>query len=181
LAAQNAAIGIAIAAYYPDISLSAAGGFSQAPLSGLLRAANLAWSVGATGTETLLDFGARSAKVDAAKAAYDGSVAAYRGTVLAAFQAVENDLSGLRILADQAQALAVAVADADRATQIALAEFQAGTVDYSTVAQAQQTQLADQQSALAVRQSQLLDAVALIGDLGGGWAASQLHDPATKR
>jgi NodT family efflux transporter outer membrane factor (OMF) lipoprotein len=181
LAAQNAAIGIAIAAYYPDISLSAAGGFSQSPLRGLLRAANLAWSVGATGTETLLDFGARSAKVDAAKAAYDGSVAAYRGTVLSAFQAVENDLSGLRILADQAQALAVAVADADRATQIALAEFQAGTVDYSTVAQAQQTQLADQQSALAVRQNQLLDAVALIGDLGGGWSASQLHDPATKR
>jgi NodT family efflux transporter outer membrane factor (OMF) lipoprotein len=181
LAAQNAAIGIAIAAYYPDISLSAAGGFSQPALGGLLRAANLAWSVGATGTETLLDFGARSAKVDAARAAYDGSVAAYRQTVLAAFQAVENDLSGLRILADQATALARAVADADRATQIALAEFQAGTVDYSIVAQAQQTQLSDQLSALAVRQSQLLDAIALIGDLGGGWSASQLHDPATKR
>jgi len=181
MAAQNAAVGVAVAAYYPDISLSAVGGFSQSPLNGLLHAANLVWSVGATGTETLLDFGARTAKVDAAKAAYDGSVAAYRGTVLAAFQDVENDLSGLRILADQARALDLAVNDATRATQIALAEFQAGTVDYVTVTQAQQTQLSDQQSALSVQQSRLIDAVSLISDLGGGWSDSQLHDPARTR
>ena len=177
MAAQNAAIGIAVAAYYPDIALSAAGGFSQSPLNGLLRAANLVWSIGATGTETLFDFGERSAKVEAAKAAYEGSVAAYRGTVLTAFQDVENDLSGLRILAEQARALDTAAADALRATQIALAEFQAGTVDYVTVAQAQETQLGIQQSAIAVQQSRLIDAVALIGDLGGGWSESQLHDP----
>jgi NodT family efflux transporter outer membrane factor (OMF) lipoprotein len=177
MAAQNAAVGIAVAAYYPDIALSAASGFSQSPLNGLLHAANLVWSIGATGTETLFDFGERSAKVEAAKAAYEGSVAAYRGTVLTAFQDVENDLSGLRILAEQAQALDTAVADALRATQIALAEFQAGTVDYTTVAQAQETQLGIQQSAIAVQQSRLIDAVALIGDLGGGWSESQLHDP----
>jgi NodT family efflux transporter outer membrane factor (OMF) lipoprotein len=177
MAAQNAAVGIAVAAYYPNISLSAADGFSQSPLDGLLRAANHVWSIGATGTETLFDFGERHAEVEAAKAAYEGAVANYRGTVLSAFQNVENDLSGLRILADQAQALDVAVKDAIRGTQIALAEFQAGTVDYTTVAQAQVTQLSDQQSALSVQQSRLTDAVSLIGDLGGGWSDSQLSDP----
>ena len=173
MAAQNAAVGVAVAAYYPDISLSAVGGFSQSPLNGLLRAANLVWSVGATGTETLFDFGERTAKVDVAKAAYEGSVAAYRSTVLTAFQDVENDLSGLRILAEQAQALDLAVNDAVRATQIALAQFQAGTVDYTTVAQAQETQLGNQQSALSVQQNRLVDAVSLIGDLGGGWTPGQ--------
>jgi outer membrane protein TolC len=97
--------------------------------------------------------------------------------VLNAFQNVENDLSGLRILADQSQALDVAVADAIRGTQIALAEFQAGTVDYTTVALAEEAQLSNQQSALTVQESRLVDAVSLIGDLGGSWSASQLHDP----
>jgi len=175
--AQNATIGIAVAAYYPTISLSGAAGFAQSPLDGLLHAANHVWSIGATGTETLLDFGERHGEVQAAKAAYEGAVASYRGTVLTAFQDVENDLSGLRILAEQAQALDVAVRDAIRGTQIALAEFQAGTVDYTTVAQAQEIQLTDQQSALSVQQSRLVDAVSLIGDLGGGWSDSQLHDP----
>jgi NodT family efflux transporter outer membrane factor (OMF) lipoprotein len=177
MAAQNAAVGIAVAAYYPSLSLSASAGFSQSPLAGLLHAANHVWSIGATGSETLLDFGERHAQVEAAKAAYEAAVASYRGTVLTAFQDVENDLSGLRILAEQAQALDVAVRDAERGSQIALAEFQAGTVDYTTVAQAMEAQLADQQSALSVQQSRLIDAVSLIGALGGGWSDSQLHDP----
>lgn len=146
-------------------------------MAGLLHAANHVWSVGATGSETLFDFGERHAQVEAARAAYEAAVASYRGTVLTAFQDVENDLSGLRILAEQAQALDVAVRDATRGTQIALAEFQAGTVDYTTVAQAQEIELSDQQSALSVQQSRLIDAVSLIGDLGGGWSDSQLHDP----
>ena len=177
MAAQNAAVGVAVAAYYPNISLSAADGFSQAPLHDLLSAANHVWSIGASGTETLFDFGERHAEVAAAQAGYEGAVASYRGTVLTAFQNVENDLSGLRILADQAHALDTAVTDAIRGSQIAMAEFKAGTVDYTTVAAAQETQLADQQSALGVQQSRLVDAVSLIGDLGGGWSDSQLHNP----
>jgi len=177
MAAQNAAIGIAVAAYYPTVSLSAAAGFAQSPLDGLLHAANRVWSIGATGTETVFDFGERHAEVAAAKAAYESAVANYRGTVLNAFQDVENDLSGLRILADQANALDLAVSDAIHGTQIALAEFQAGTVDYTTVALAQETQLSNQQSALSVQQGRLVDAVSLIGDLGGGWSDSQLRDP----
>ena len=170
MAAQNAAIGVAVAAYYPTISLSAADGFTQSPLDGLLHAANHVWSLGASGTETLFDFGERHAEVAAARAAYEGAVANYRGTVLSAFQDVENDLSGLRILAEQAKALDVAVRDAIRGTEIALAEFQAGTVDYTTVATAQEAQLTNQQSALNVQQNRLVDAVSLIGDLGGGWS-----------
>jgi NodT family efflux transporter outer membrane factor (OMF) lipoprotein len=175
--AQNAAVGIAVAAYYPAISLSGTAGLSQSPLQGLLHAANHVWSIGASGTETVFDFGERRAQVQAAKAAYEAAVASYRNTVLNAFEDVENDLSGLRILAEQSTALDIAVRDAVRGTQIALAEFQAGIVDYTTVAAAQQVQLADQQSALNVQESRLIDAVSLIGDLGGGWSASQMHDP----
>jgi NodT family efflux transporter outer membrane factor (OMF) lipoprotein len=175
--AQNAAVGIAVAAYYPTISLSGAAGFTQSPLNGLLHSANHIWSIGANGAETLFDFGERQGEVQAARAAYEAAVASYRNTVLTAFEDVENDLSGLRILAAQATALDIAVRDAVRGTEIAMAEFQAGTVDYTTVALAQETQLGNQQSALTVRQSRLLDAVSLIGDLGGGWSASDLHDP----
>jgi NodT family efflux transporter outer membrane factor (OMF) lipoprotein len=177
MASQNAAVGVAVAAYYPTVSLSGTAGFAQTPLAGLLHAANHVWSIGASGTETVFDFGKRHAQVEAAKAAYEAAVASYRGTVLAAFEAVENDLSGLRILAEQAVALDIAVRDAMHGTQIALAEFQAGTVDYTTVAAAQQIQLADQQSALSVQESRLVDAVSLIADLGGGWSDDQLHDP----
>jgi NodT family efflux transporter outer membrane factor (OMF) lipoprotein len=175
--AENAAIGVAVAAYYPTISLSAAGGFTQSPLSGLLHATNHVWSLGANGTETLFDFGERHAEVQAARAAYEGAVASYRNTVLTAFEDVENDLSGLRILAEQTQALDTAVKDATRGTEIALAEFKAGTVDYTTVAQAQEVQLSDQQTLLSAQQSRLADAVSLIADLGGGWSAADLHSP----
>jgi len=174
MAAQNAAIGIAVAAYFPSVSLSAAAGFAQAPLAGLIKTANRVWSLGADASETVFDFGQRHAEVAAARASYDASVASYRNTVLSAFQSVENDLAGLRILAQQSQQLAVAVSDSIRGTQIALAEFEAGTVDYTTVAAAQQTQVSDQLNALAVEESRLVDAVSLIGDLGGGWSDSQL-------
>jgi NodT family efflux transporter outer membrane factor (OMF) lipoprotein len=175
MAAQNAAVGVAISAYYPDISLSASDGFAG-PLGGLLRAANNVWSVGASGTETIFDFGAREAEVDAAKAAYRSAVATYRGTVLGAFQGVEDNLAGLRILAQQAEVLDAAVRDATRGTEIARNEYQAGTVDYTTVATAQATQLSDEENALSVRQNRLTDAATLIGDLGGGWSDAQLHN-----
>ena len=179
--AQNAAIGIAVAAYYPVLSLSAAAGFTQSPLNGLLQTANHIWSLGANGTETLFDFGERHAEVQAARAGYESAVANYRNIVLTAFEDVENDLSGLRILAAQSKALDTAVTHAIRGTQIALAEFRAGTVDYTTVALAQETQFSDQQNALAVHESRLVNAVSLIGDLGGGWSSADLHNPSTPK
>jgi NodT family efflux transporter outer membrane factor (OMF) lipoprotein len=176
MAAQNAAIGVAVAAYYPSLSLSAAGGFSQSPLAGLLHAANHVWSLGAAASETVFDAGERHGEVAAAKAAYEATVANYRGTVLKAFQNVEDDLSGLRVLAQQGEVLDSAVRDATRGSEIALNEYQAGTVDYTTVATAQATQLSTEESALNVKQQRLLDTVSLIGDLGGDWSASGLDD-----
>ncbi|GLQ51177.1 RND transporter [Dyella flava] len=176
MAAQNAAVGVAIAAYYPSVSLSAADGFSQSPLAGLLHLANHVWSVGADVDETVFDFGARHGEVTAAKAAYEAAVANYRGTVLTAFQNVEDDLSGLRILAQQAEVVDAAVKDSTQGAQIAMNEYEAGTVDYTTAATAQATQLSTEQSALSVQQQRLLDTVSLIGDLGGGWSADQLSD-----
>ncbi|MBM7131636.1 efflux transporter outer membrane subunit [Dyella mobilis] len=176
MAAQNAAVGVAVAAYYPSVSLSAADGFSQSPLAGLLHLANHIWSLGANVDETVFDFGARHGEVAAAKAAYEGSVANYRGTVLTAFQNVEDDLSGLRILAQQAEVVDDAAKNATEGARIALNEYQAGTVDYTTVATAQATQLSTAQSALSVKQQRLVDTVSLIGDIGGGWSAGQLSD-----
>ena len=177
MASANAAIGVAISAYYPAVSLSALDGFTQSPLVGLLHAANHVWSLGASASDNLFDGGERSGEVAAARAAYEGTLANYRGTVLTAFEDVENDLAGLRILAQQKAVLDNAVTDATQGAQIALNEYQAGTVDYTTVATALTTQLSVQQSALNAQQQRLLDAASLIGDLGGGWSASQLHDP----
>lgn len=174
MAAQNAAVGVAIAAYYPDLTLSAADGFSQSPLAGLLHLANHVWSLGADVNETVFDFGARHGQVQAAKAAYEAAVANYRGTVLSALEGVENDLSGLRILAQQADVEDAAVRDATQGAQIAFNEYQAGTVDYTTAATAQATQLGVEQSALSIQQQRLLNTISLIGDLGGGWSANQL-------
>ncbi|TCK35265.1 NodT family efflux transporter outer membrane factor (OMF) lipoprotein [Paraburkholderia sp. BL8N3] len=176
MAAANASIGVAVAAYYPTVSLSALDGFAQSPVSGLLHISNYVWSLGASASETVFDGGERSGTVAAARANYDAAVANYRGTVLNAFQNVENDLAGLRILAEQSQALDAAVSDATHGTELALNEYQAGTVDYTTVATAQATQLSAQQSALNVEQQRLLDAASLTGDLGGGWSGV-LHDP----
>ncbi len=169
MAAENAAIGVAVAAYYPTLTLTASAGFSQSPLAGLLHSANHVWSLGADATETVLDFGERHGEVAAAKAAYESAVANYRGTVLTALQNVEDDLSGLRILADQAAVLKSLVRDATRGAEIAFNEYQAGTVDYTTAATAQAVQFSAEESALTVQQQRLLATVSLFGDLGGGW------------
>jgi outer membrane protein TolC len=93
---------------------------------------------------------------------------------LTAFQNVEDDLSNLHILAQQAAVLDNAVTDATRGAQIAFNEYRVGTVDYTTAASAQVTQLSTEQSALSVREQRLVDTVSLIGDMGGGWSADQL-------
>jgi outer membrane protein TolC len=177
MAEENAAIGVAVSAYYPTVTLSGMEGLAESPLSGLLHAANYVWSLGAAASQTIFDGGLRSADVDAAKAAYNGAVANYRNTVLTAFQNVEDDFAGLRILEQQSQVLDGAVRDAARGAEIAFNEYQAGTVDYTTVATAQTAQLSLQQTALSVEQERLVASAALLGDLGGGWSADQLHDP----
>jgi NodT family efflux transporter outer membrane factor (OMF) lipoprotein len=187
--AENALIGVQVAAFYPTISLSTLGGFVGSPLSQLFTTANRVWSLGASASETLFAGGARSAAVAAARANYDQSVANYRQVVLTALQQVEDELSTLRILARQARAEAVAVRAAQRALGVLQNQYRAGTVAYTSVLTEQTTLLNDQQSALAVQQNRLVASVALITALGGGWSTAALPgkdslqhwDPAGRR
>jgi NodT family efflux transporter outer membrane factor (OMF) lipoprotein len=174
MAEQNAQIGVAVAAYYPAVTLSGVLGYAGSPLSQLFTVPNLVWSLGAAASETLLDGGLRTATVQAARAGYEQSVASYRQTVLSALQQVEDQLSSLRILADQAAAEAEAVAASRRALDVTLNEYRAGTVAYTSVVTQQAQLLADEQTALAVQKSRQLAAVGLISALGGGWRASDL-------
>ena len=171
---QNALIGVQIAAYYPDISLSALGAYAGYPLGQLFNLSNQFWSLGASGTETLFNGGLREADVAAARATYDASIATYRQTVLTAFQQVEDALSDLRILQQQAKAEAIAVSSTQRAVDATLNAYRAGTVAYTSVITEQTLLLSDQQTALSVQQSRLVASVALIEALGGGWSTADL-------
>jgi NodT family efflux transporter outer membrane factor (OMF) lipoprotein len=171
---ENALIGVAVAAYYPTISLSALGEYAGNPIGQLFNVGNQIWSLGASASETVFNGGERRAAVLAARATYDASVATYRQTVLTAFQGVEDALSDLRILELQAQAEALAVASTRRAVEATLNAYKAGTVPYTSVITEQTSLLSNQQSALAVQQSRLVASVALIEALGGGWSSADL-------
>lgn len=171
---ENELIGVAVAAYYPDISLTALGGFVGSPLSQLFTTANAVWSLGASASETVFDAGARKAAVEAARATYDEAVANYRQTVLTAFQQVEDELVALRVLQQQAVAEDAAVASTRHAVQVAMNAYLAGTTVYTTVITEQTLLLSDQEAALAIQQSRLIASVTLIEALGGGWQASDL-------
>jgi NodT family efflux transporter outer membrane factor (OMF) lipoprotein len=172
--AENALIGVAIGAYFPTISLSALGGYAGNPLSQLVKLGNRIWSLGASTSDTVFQGGYQVAAVANARATYDQYVASYRQTVLSAFQQVEDQLLALRVYERQAQLQAEAVKSAQVAADVALNEFNAGTVAYTTVITTIQTLLADQQSALTIEQNRLVASVSLIAALGGGWDASQL-------
>jgi NodT family efflux transporter outer membrane factor (OMF) lipoprotein len=165
---QNALIGVAIAGYFPDISLSAVLQWTGSqPLP--FNVANVVWSLGAAGTQTLFDGGLRGAQVDAARAVYWQSVANYRQTVLTAFQQVEDELVAVRLLKQQLVLAQKAVQDQRRAVDVYLNQFQAGTAAYTTVVTAQVLLLTDEENLLTIRQDLFLASVALIQALGGGW------------
>jgi NodT family efflux transporter outer membrane factor (OMF) lipoprotein len=174
--AENALIGVAVAAYYPAVDLSALFGYAGNPLNALISAANRVWSLGASASETLFDGGERSAAVRSARANYDEAVASYRQTVLTAFQQVEDALANLRILAQQDAVDIATVADAKQAVQITLNEYEAGTQAYTTVITAQNSLLSAQETEVNVQETRLTEAVALIQALGGGWSVSDLPD-----
>jgi NodT family efflux transporter outer membrane factor (OMF) lipoprotein len=171
---ENALIGVQIAAFYPDLTLSASGGFETNVFARLFNAANRVWSLGGSATEILFSGGARTAAEAAARATYDQYVATYRQTVLTAFQQVEDALSTLRILEQQAAAEATAVASTRKAVEATLNAYRAGTVAYTSVITEQALLLADQQTALSIQQSRLVASVALIQALGGGWSTAAL-------
>ncbi len=174
MAQENALIGVEVAAYYPVVDLSAVFGYVGNPIGSLIQLSNRVWSLGAAATDDFFEGGYRSAAVAAAEAAYDESVATYRNTVLTAFQGVEDQLSSLRILADQYQAQAAAVASATEEVAITLNEYEAGTIAYTAVVVFQATQLADQESLLIIQQDRLLASVSLVENIGGGWTAGEL-------
>ena len=174
MAAANAQIGVAIAAYFPDITLSAMVNYGSTMLGQLFMATNQAWSMGGALSETVFDGGLRQAQVAAARATYDQSVANYRQTVLTAFQQVEDQLSALRILEQEEVVQRAAVQTATQATQLALNEYEAGITTYTTVITQQTAELSAKRSLVAIRQQRLTASVALIQALGGGWSADQL-------
>jgi NodT family efflux transporter outer membrane factor (OMF) lipoprotein len=177
MAAANAQIGVAKAAYFPDLTLGGSDDYSGNSLSRLIRASNRVWSIGPSLAETLFDGGLRRAQVEQARAAYEGTVDTYRQTVLAGFQQVEDEIVTLRVLEQQAVIEDKTVKAAREAEALTLNQYKAGTVPYSSVIAAQTTRLSSEQTALSVLSSRLQASVALIEALGGGWSASQLPLP----
>jgi NodT family efflux transporter outer membrane factor (OMF) lipoprotein len=170
-AAANAQIGVAIAAYFPTVTLSGSESYANSVVSSLFQIPNRVWSYGPSLAFSVFDGGARRARVTQARAAYDQSVANYRETVLTAFQQVEDDLVNLRILQRQAGIEDDLVKSAREAESLTLNQYKAGTVPYSSVITSQTTRLSSEQSALAVLRSRLVGSVSLVSALGGDWTA----------
>ncbi|HXE17142.1 MAG TPA: efflux transporter outer membrane subunit [Stellaceae bacterium] len=170
----NELIGVAEAAYYPDITLTASLGVASTMLSNLFNASNAMWAIGSSVSETVFDAGLRAAQVEQARATYDENVASYRQTVLTAFQQVEDELAALRILEQQAVAEDATVKDAREAERLTLNQYLAGTVAYTSVIIAQTTALTNEEAALAILQNRLTASVQLTSALGGGWNAAAL-------
>ena len=174
VAAANAQIGVAKAALFPSLLLNATGGFQTTNLAQWLAWPSRFWSVGPQLAATLFDGGKRRAQVDLSEAAYDESVAVYRQTVLTALQQVEDQLSGLRVLSEEAEAEADAVRAAQETLDIVTAQYTAGTTDYLQVITAQSVLLQSQRAETDILARRLTASVLLIEALGGGWDASQL-------
>ncbi|HEV8014053.1 MAG TPA: efflux transporter outer membrane subunit [Stellaceae bacterium] len=175
MAAANAKIGVAIAGYFPNISIGASYGQQSSLLHTLFTAANSLWSFGLTNvTLPIFNGGLTAAQVAAARATYDQTVATYRQSVLVALQQVEDELVASRIIEEQATVQDRAVAAAREAEQLALNQYRAGTVDYTTVITAQTTALTNEESAMNLRQTRLVASVDLVEALGGGWNVNKL-------
>lgn len=175
VAAANAAVGVAIAGYYPDLTLGASGGTSASALHNLFSLPNRIWSLGPELSGTVLDFGATSAQVDEARAAYDASVASYRQAVLTGFQEVEDNLVELRTLQDEIAAQQHAADAAQESARVTRNQYEAGMIDYLDVATTQTSSLSQQQSLLSLQSTQWVSSVALIAALGGGWQGTEMR------
>ncbi|HEX4986230.1 MAG TPA: efflux transporter outer membrane subunit [Burkholderiales bacterium] len=174
VAAANAQIGVAKAAYYPSLTLSATGGYQSSSVADWLTAPARFWSVGPALAQPLFDAGLRRAQTAQAVAAYDADVAAYRQTVLTGFKEVEDGLAALRILEQEAEVQKQAVQDARQSAALTVNQYKAGLVSYLNVVTVQAVALATERSAVDVRNRQLAAAVQLIKALGGGWDAAGL-------
>jgi NodT family efflux transporter outer membrane factor (OMF) lipoprotein len=172
--AASAQIGVQIAAYYPNFTISSSVSYSGSILARLIQSPNQFWSVGPAVALPLLDVGSRNAQVAEARATYEQAIANYRQTALTSFQQVEDQLVALRVLAQQAKVQDAAVASAREAERLIFNQYRAGTVAYTSVVVAQTATLSNAETALTVRESRLTASVALLQALGGGWDNSQL-------
>jgi NodT family efflux transporter outer membrane factor (OMF) lipoprotein len=174
MASANAQIGVAKAAYYPLINLAAAGGFESGFPSTLISGPSALWSFGPSAAWTLFDVGRRRAASDQAIAFYDQSVANYRQTVLTGFQQVEDNVAALRILEHEAQVQDRAVIAAQKYLELAITRYKGGVTSYLEVTTAQSAALSDEVTAVNILGRRMVDAVALVQALGGGWDRSAL-------
>jgi NodT family efflux transporter outer membrane factor (OMF) lipoprotein len=173
MAAANAAVGVATAAYYPDLTLSASGGYQSSTVSNLFSLPNRFWSIGPSLTGTLFDFGATKASVDQARHAYDATVATYRQTVLTGLGEVEDYLVELRTLEPELQARRNSAQSAEESASVSRDQYEAGVIDYLDVATTQATSLSERQTLLALVATQLVTSVQLQAALGGSWSDQQ--------
>ena len=174
MAAANAQIGVAKAAYYPSIGLGSAGGFESSAITTLVSGPSVLWSAGPSAALTLFDVGRRRAASDQAIAAYDQAVANYRQTVLTGFQQVEDNVAALRILEHEAQVQDQAVSAAQKYLELAITRYKGGVTSYLEVTTAQGAALSDEVTAVNILGRRMVDAVTLVQALGGGWTSSDL-------
>ncbi|MGE8313803.1 MAG: efflux transporter outer membrane subunit [Pseudomonas protegens] len=167
--AANAKIGVAKAAYYPDLTLSLAGGYSSSTYADWISLPNRFWSVGPKLAMTLFDGGQRSAEVDRTEAVYDQTVAKYRQTVLDGFREVENYMVQLKVMEDEAGVRQQALDSAREALRLTENQYKAGLIAYLDVVTSQTTALSNERSLLSLLQSRLIASVQLIAAMGGGW------------
>jgi outer membrane protein, multidrug efflux system len=168
LAAQ-ARVGVAKAAYFPNVALTASGGYASTDLSDLLQWSSRAWLIGAVASLPIFDGGRRKAGIEGTSAQLDGAVAQYREQVLVAFKDVEDQLAALRLLTEQAEAQGRAVASASRSTALSGARYRAGYVSQLELLDAQRSELRNRREALQVRSARYQSTVALVRALGGSW------------
>jgi NodT family efflux transporter outer membrane factor (OMF) lipoprotein len=178
LAAANAQIGIAYAAYYPNLTLSASGGFESSSWKHLFDWPSRVWSIGPSVSETVYDGGLRRATVNQFITTYNADVASYRQTVLTAFQQVEDSLAAVRILSQQILKQQQAEQSSEEALKLETARYDTGVDPYINVVTAQTTLLNNQQTLANLHIQQMTASVQLIEALGGGWDRSQLPSPA---
>ena len=178
MAAANAQIGIAYAAYYPTLSLNASYGYESSDFSHFFNLPSRFWSVGPTLSETVYDGGLRRATVNQFITTYNADVAGYRQTVLTAFQQVEDNLAAVRLLSQQILKQQQAVTSSEEALNLEMARYQTGVDPYLDVVTVQTTLLNNQQTLASLHVQEMTASVQLIEALGGGWDLSQLPAPA---
>ena len=174
VAAANAQIGVAIAAYFPTVTLSASGGLESSNLSKWLTWPSRFWSLGPAISEVLFDGGLRRAQTDQARAAYDATVANYRQTVLTGFQEVEDNLAALRILEEELKTQDEAVKAAQQSVTVTTNQYKAGIASALDVIVVQAVALNDERTEVEILGRRMTAAVLLVKALGGGWNSSTL-------